>query len=177
MKSKLIAISAISASIISVFLTIGAYFEATDLFALIIGSVITILPLYYKSFKGGVLAYIVGGLLAFLFSGFNIISIVFPAYFVFFGIYPLIKCKLVDIKFNKILSFMIGAIWCVAVAYGLYFYYISVMHGILDGIPLWAENYVIYAVGGVAIIFFMLFDRFIVVVRKIIDYYLGKILK
>lgn len=177
MRSKLIAISAISASLTSIFLTLGAYIEATDVFAVVIGSIFTILPLYYKSFKASALAYLVGGVIGFLFSGFNLLSLVFPAYFTFFGIYPLIKYKLMDKNFNKIVGFIIGLLWFVAVAYGLYFYYINIMQGILDGIPFNLQNYVIYLVGGIAIVFYVVYDRFIVVVRKVADYYLSKILK
>ena len=177
MKSKLIAISSISAGLISIFLTIGAYVEVADLVAVVFGSILTILPLYYKSYKASVLAYLVGGVIGFLLSGFNLLSLVFPAYFLFCGAYTIVKCKFIDVKFNKILGFVIGLIWCILFAYGLYFYYINVMHGVFDGIPLNLQNYVIYAVGIVALLFFIVYNRFVVVIRRFIDYYLYRILK
>ncbi|MBQ8426349.1 MAG: hypothetical protein IJX16_01145, partial [Clostridia bacterium] len=114
MKSKVIALSAISSAIIAVLLTLGAYIELLDLFALVIASIFVILPLYYKSYLGSLLCYLSGGVLAFLCSGFNILSIVFPAYFCFVGLYPIIKCKMMDKSSNRILGLIIGAIWCVA---------------------------------------------------------------
>ena len=87
MKSKVLALSAVSASFIAVFLTLGAYIELVDLVAVVVASIFVLLPLYMKSYKGSLLAYLAGGLLAFLISGFNILSLVFPAYFAFFGIF------------------------------------------------------------------------------------------
>ena len=46
------------------------------------------------------LAYLAGGVIAFLCSGFNILSLVFPAYFLFFGVYPIVKTKLVETNFR-----------------------------------------------------------------------------
>ena len=86
MKSKTIALSAISAGFVAIILTVGAYVEFTDVFMLAVSSIFVLLPLYFNSYKGSILAFIVGGVIAFLVSGFNILSIVFPSYFGFFGI-------------------------------------------------------------------------------------------
>ena len=53
MKSKVISLSAISAALIAVSLTIGAYFEFADLFAVVIASAFVILPIYLKKWQIG----------------------------------------------------------------------------------------------------------------------------
>ena len=177
MKSKTVTVSAISAALIAVFLTIGAYLEVTDVFAVVIASVFTLLPLYLRSYKGSIFAFLIGGILAFIFSGFNVISLVFPAYFAFFGVYPIVKSKMIDKSFNKIIGFVLGLIWFLIVAYGLYFYFIFIMNGVFDGVPSWMTDYIVYFVALLAVVFFVVYDRFVVVVRRIADYYMGKILK
>ena len=89
MKSRVIALSAISAAFVALFLTLGAYVEFIDIITVIIASVFIVLPLYEKSYLGSVLAYFAGGVIAFLFSGANIFTLVFPAYFLYFGLIPI----------------------------------------------------------------------------------------
>ena len=177
MKSKLLSVSAISAGFISVCLILGAYVEIADMFTIVISSVFVTLPLYYKSYKACFLSYLAGGVIAFICSGFNIYSLVFPAYFGFFGIYPIIKCILKDKNFNKYAGFVLGIIWCVLAFVGIYFYYVSVIPGVLDGFPIWLLDYVILIVILIGAIFFIVFDKFLIVTRRVSDYYLNKIIK
>ena len=177
MKSKIISLSAVSAAFTAIALIVGAYFEFTDVFALVISSVFVILPIYLRSYKGSVLSYLVGGVIAFLCSGFNILSLVFPAYFLFFGVYPIVKNKMIEKKFNKYAGFIIGLIWFIIIAYGAYFYYTLIMHGVFDGLPNWVNDYVLYVVAFVAVIFFIIYDRFVLVIKYLIDRYLGRIIK
>ncbi len=177
MNSKVISISAISAGLVALFLTLGAYFELVDLFTIILASIFVILPLYYNSYKGSVLSFLAGGLIAFMFSGFNLMSLVFPAYFAFFGIYPIIKCKMQDKNFNKVWGLIIGLVWFIIVAFGLYFYYTLFMGVALEGLPNWLIDYILIFVFLIAVIFFFIFDRFILIIRKVADYYLNKIIK
>ncbi len=177
MKSKIIALSAISASFVAIILTLGAYIELLDIGAVVLSSVFVTLPLYKKSYLGSFLTFLVGGLIAFMISGFNIMSIVFPSYIAFFGVFPIIKALMKDKKINKILGFFIGLIWCVAVFYGMYFYFIFVMGGIFTGLPSWISDYILYAVGAVSLIFYVVFDRFLSVTRFLADKYLQRIVK
>ncbi len=177
MKSKLIALSAISASFVAILLTLGAYIELIDLLTLVFASAFVILPLYYKSFLGSFLTYLAGGILAFMFSGFNVFSIVFPSYFAFFGLYPVVK-HLMRVKgVNGILAFFIGLVWCVLAFYGIYFYYIGVIGYEFNDFPSWLNDYLIYAVAGVGVIFYLIFDRFVLVIKFAIDKYLQRIIK
>ena len=177
MKSKVIALSAISAALVTVFLTLGAYIEIIDLFAVVIASVFPMLPLYLKSYTGSILSFLAGGIIAFIFSGFNYLSIVFPAYFGFLGLYAIIKCKLMDKNTNRVFSVVIGLIWCVLSFYGAYYFYVFVVNGVFDGLPEIVLDYIVYFVGIIAVIFFFVFDRFILVIRIFLDKYLSRIIK
>lgn len=177
MKSKVIALSSISSAIITILLTIGAYVELVDLLALVIASIFVILPLYYKSYLGSVLCFLSGGILAFLCSGFNILSIVFPAYFGFMGVYPIVKIKMLEKNFNRLLTIVISMLWCVAMFYATYYYYLFVIGGVFDGLPNFFEKYLVYLVGVVGVVFYFVYDRFILVMRFMIDKYLYKIIK
>ncbi len=177
MKSKVITLSAISASFIAVLLTLGAYISVVDIIAVVFSSVFVLLPIYYKSYMGAICAFLAGGVLAFIISGFNLLSIVFVAYFGFFGIFPIIKNIMIDKKFNKILGFIINLVWFVAFAYGIYFYYTLFMNIQLDSLPDWISNSILWFVALVAVVFYIIYDRFIVVSRIFLDRYLKRIIK
>lgn len=180
MKSKLITISAVSSAFVAICLTLGLYFELVDLISLVIVSVFVILPLYYNSFLASFLSYLAGGLVALIIGGFNFLSIVIPAYFLYFGLYPIIKHLFIKKNVNPVLAKFIGLIWCVLAFYGMYFYYTAVMGLDFSDVPLWLEEYVKfvpYAVAPLGIIFFFIFDKFVVVVKRVEDYYLKRIIK
>lgn len=177
MKSKVIALSAISSAIIAVLLTLGAYIEFIDIFTLVVASIFVILPLYYKSYIGSILCYLSGGILAFLCSGFNVFSIIFPAYFGFAGLFPIFKCRMMDRKVNNALSKILGLIWCVVAFYGIYFYYIYIMNGVLDGLPEIIEKYLEIFVGVIGVLFYFIYDRFILVMRLTFNRYLSRVIK
>lgn len=176
MKSKILALSAISAGFISLFLTLGAYFEIVDLFMVVTASIFVLLPLYYKSYKGAFLVFLAGGTIAILCSGFNF-SLVFPAYFLFFGLYPIIKIIMINKNVKKCLCIIIGLVWIISASYLCYFYYTLILNGIFEGLPTWLEDYIIYGVGIISIVFFFIYDRFIVIFYVNMRKYLSKILK
>ncbi len=176
MKSKVISLSAISAGFIAIALIIGAYFEITDLFMVVVASVFVLLPLYLKSYKGSFLAFLVGGIIAVLCSGFNL-ALIFPAYFTFFGIYPIVKQKLLEKNVKISIRTIIGLVWFIAVAYGCYFYYTILLDGIFVGLPVWIEKYILVGIGLLSVVFFFIYDRFVVVVKFMVDKYLSKIIK
>ena len=178
MKSKIISLSAISASFIAIALIIGTYFEILDFFMLVIASVFVLLPLYYNSYKGSFLAYLVGGIIAILCGGFNF-TLIYPAYFLFFGIYPIVKNKFMQNRSNNIVKIVLSLIWFIIVAYICYFYYTLVLNLaiIVDGLPSRFEKYIVYGVGLIAVVFFFIYDRFILVVKYTMDKYLRRIIK
>ena len=178
MKSKIISLSAISASFIAVALVVGTYFEIFDFFMLVTASVFVLLPLYLNSYKGSFLAYLAGGIIAILCGGFNF-TLIYPAYFLFFGIYPIIKNKFMQKPVKKGLRIAIGLVWFILVSYVCYFYYTLVLDlsVIIDGAPKWLDNFIVYGVGLLAVVFFFVYDRFISVIKIVLDKYLNRIIK
>ena len=181
MKSRVITVSAISAGLVSICLAVGIYVGFADVFALILSSAFVILPLYVKSYKGAVLTYLVGGILGLIFGWFNFLySFVFPAYFAFFGLFPIVNCFLKDKRVNKCILHVVGLLWCAAAFYGIFFYYTLIMGLDFYNLPdyfSWLKDYMIYAVGVIGIIFYFVYDRFIIVTRALMDRYLGKIIR
>ena len=120
MKSKVVAISAISAGFVALSLIAGAYISVADLFALVVASVFVILPLYYGSYKGAFLAFLAGGVIALLCALPTIaMTVVFPAYAAFFGLYPIVRLWLREKNVHKAVVIAIGIVWCVAAVYGM----------------------------------------------------------
>lgn len=180
MKSKVLAISAISAAFVAIALTVGAYIDMADLFALVVASAFVILPLYYDSYKGCFLSFAAGGTLAFLFSLARFNSIVFPSYFLFFGIYPVISNIARKKNFNKAVWKVIGVVWCVLFFYGAYFYYTGLLNLSLGDFPEWLSwlgDNILYFLAVFAVAFYFVYDRYVFVVKRFIDGYLGRIIK
>lgn len=178
MKSKVVALSAISAAFIAIFLTFGAYIEFFDLVAVLIASIFVLMPLYLGSYLGCVLSYLAGTVLAFLFSGFNIYSVVFPLFLLYFGIFPIIKCIAMQKNFNKYVFMAIGLVWSIASAFGTYFFYVLVFGTeVLAGLPDFIVNNVYFFVAGIGVLFYFLFDKFVFISRVVINRYLSKIIK
>lgn len=178
MKSKVIALSAISAAFIAIFLTLGAYIDFFDLVAVLIASIFVLMPLYLGSYLGCVLSYLVGTVIAFLFSGFNIYSVVFPLFLLYFGIYPIIKCAAMQKNFNKHAFCAISLVWSVAAAFGTYFFYVAVIGAeLLSGLPHFVVDNIYIIVAIIGVVFYFLFDKFVFVTRVVINKYLSKIIK
>ena len=177
MKSKLLAVSAISAAITAIILTIGAYVSSADLFCLTISSVTVMLPLYFKSYKAGFLSFLAGGIIAFLFSGFNIAVVVVPAFLLFFGSFPLVKMFALEKGVNKWVVYFIGLVWCLLAVFGIYYFYANVMGMDFSYLPPIVNKYILLFVGLAGVIFYLVFERYVVSVKRIMDVYLGKFIK
>ena len=177
MNSKLIALSAISSAFVAIIRIFGAYVQLVDVFTIVASSVFVTLPLYYKSYKASFLTYLAGGVIAFLISGFNFLSIVFPSYFAFFGLFPIIQSLIADKGFNKILGVILTLIWFVAVAFGLYFYYTGVMKMEIRDLPVWIANNIYYFIVIFAVVFYCIYNRFVYVTKRLTDQLLKRIIK
>ncbi len=177
MNSKNVALSAVSASLIAVFLILGAYVTVLDISSVVIASLFTLIPLYKKSTLGSFLCYLVGGIIAFMCYGFNPVTLVFPAFFSYFGLYPLISDKMSQKNVKRIIRYVIGALWCVAVCYGLYFYYTSFMGLALHNLPKWIAENIYFILAPIAIAVYAVFEIFISYGKKFIFFYLSKIVK
>lgn len=177
MKTRVITLSAVSAALVALFLTLGAYITFIDLITVLIASVFVILPIYYGSYTGCFLTYLAGGVLAFIFSQFNFLSLVFPVYFGFFGLYPFLMCMAYDKGFSKFLFSVLCLIWCIAATYGTFFYYTLIMKNVLDGLPEILTDNIYIVLFALGIVIYFIFDRFVFSVRILINRYLGKIIK
>ena len=176
MKSRVISLCAIASSLVAILLTIGAYVEMTDVFMLVTASIVVLLPLYYNSFKGSFLTFLVGGVIAFILSG-STFAVIFPAYFAFFGIYPIVRHKMLQKNVKNLLCIVVGLVWCIVAFYICYFYYTMVLQMPITDIPEQFAKYVVYLVGILAIVFFFVFDRSVIVLKFTIDKTLRRIIK
>ncbi len=182
MKSKVIALSAVSASFTAICLIVGAYLDFADLVALVLASAFVVLPLYYDSFKGAALAFLAGGAVALLIALPKIaLTIVFSAYAAFFGLYPIIRHFAAKKQVKRAIIYVVGAIWCIAAVYGMYFYY-SLVLGVnfFDSLPSWAEwlrDGILYILPVAGLAFFFIYDRYVVVTKVFLDRTLKRIIK
>ena len=178
MKSKIITLSAISSALVALILTLGSYLQIADIFCTIISSVFVIMPLYYNSFKGSLLCYLVGGVVgAIICLPTLALSFVLPAYALFFGIYPIFKNYILRKNLDKRISFFVGLIWCLLTFYGVYFYYTAVMGLTVENLPEIISEYLLVFVGVLGLIFFPIYDRFLFVSKMFLDRYLNRVIK
>ena len=189
MKSRVIALSAISAAFVALFLTLGAYIEFIDIITVIVASVFIVLPMYEHSYLGSVLAYLAGGAIAFLFSGANIFTLVFPSYFLYFGIVPILNRAVKEKNFNKIVWFVIKFVWFAVMCVLLVFYYLKVMEIPLDfTFDVFGKEYDLSSLENIeaifwsvfaltAVIFFLVYDKFLKVSQVYVDKVLSRIIK
>ncbi len=179
MKSKVIALSAISASFIAIILFVGAIVDLIDILMITAASVFVTLPLYYKSYKGSVLCYLVGGTIGALLAlgvGKLVVSIVIPSYFLFFGIYPITLRYMIKKNIKKAVRFVIGAVWCVGIVFGMYFYYINII-GLIENLPEIIEKNIYLVLVVFGLIFYFVYERFLFVSSKLTDNIIKRILK
>ena len=82
-------------------------------------------------------------------------------------------------KLKKATRLIIGLLWFIVVAYVCYFYYTLVMglKVVIEGAPQWLDKFIIYGVGLLAVVFFFIYDRFITVIKIVMDKYLNRIIK
>lgn len=177
MKSKFIAISAISAGLITLCLTLGAYFQFASIIALVLTSIFVFLPLYYNSYKGAFLCYGTGGLLAFMFSGFNYLSIVFPAYFAFFGLFPIVFLRCREKAYNKYLTAIFGVIWCLLLFYGGYYFYTLVLGGEIIFKHEFINQFINVFLALVSVAFYFFYTAYLRTFKRVIDGYIERIIK
>lgn len=179
MKSKVVALSAISAAFVAVFLTVGALVDFIDVIMITAASVFVTLPLYYKSYKGSILCYLAGGVIGALFAlglGKLVSSVVIPSYFAFFGIYPIILKRFKEKNVNKAVYYIVGLLWCVAAIYGMYFYYVNII-GVIDNLPTIISDNIYWFVALFGVIFFFVYERFLTVSSRLADSVIKRILK
>ena len=116
-------------------------------------------------------------MIAFIFSGFNFLIVTVPAYFVFFGVFPLVKNLMEEKNVNKYVRYLIGLVWCVLAVYGMFFFYKNVMSLDFSDLPVFVKDNLVIVVGLLGVIFYVVYERFLTAFRRIIDELLKKVLK
>ena len=171
MKSKLVAISAISAAFASVFLIIGIYIPVIDVVMSLVASAFITLPLAAKSVKGSLLSFFVSIVISFFAGGTvaSLYNLVFPSYVLFFGIYAVIDYAVTEKgKMPERVWYAVKLIWAVVAAYLLIVYYTLIL-----GIPLdytfsiFGKNYDFSNINGIFYIFLAVYGAAAVLVSAL----------
>ena len=161
MKTKLIALSAISAALTAIMLSLGAIFELIDLVVVCFAPIFFSMPLYFDSKKGAILASFAGGLIAVFVNPFSLVGVL---HFSFFGIFPIIKYVVLTKKLNKVLFNVLSMFWFAIVCVGAYFFYFKLLGNVpneLFGLQEWV----------------FVLDRFIYLLQVYVFRLLRKIIK
>jgi len=174
--SRIIALSGISAAFSAICLILGAFIEVIDIPCAIIASLFVVLPLYYKSYWGSFLAFIVGGGIALLINP-NFLSLVFPLYFGFFGLFAIAKWRMLQKEFNRVLGLIIGLVWFLLVMLFVYYYYFIFLGNITTESIGFISEYLIYIWMGMGLIFYLIYDNLIVKLFLFIISTLRRIIK
>ncbi len=158
-----IALSAISCAVATIFLSLGSLNPLLLATAYIIGCFALMLPLSKGFILGDVLAYIASGLLACIFCGFAFAWRLLP-FFVFFGLHPLVNYLQSRYGWNKIVCFIVKAVWFDAAMY-LCWRFVFEMNVAVD----WINEYIIpvIIVGGT--LFFAVYDYMIFQCQKSVN--------
>ena len=111
--AKLIALSAMTTALATVFLVIGNWFPTFSLSGAFMASIVIMLPLSKGSFKGALLSYLATFILSGIFSGFFVRwDALFP-FAVFSGLHPIVNEFVEQKRFNKALVFVVKEVWFV----------------------------------------------------------------
>ncbi|MBR1867902.1 MAG: hypothetical protein IJ800_04915 [Clostridia bacterium] len=162
-KSVLIALSAVSAALATVFLVVGIFVPMFDYSCIFIASVCMMIPLTKKSVRGGILAFVASALLTLLFSSGRWEVVV--TYALFFGLHPTANFIFREKKLNKIIAFLIKEVWFIASLLVVYFLFESFFAFETE----WARAYAlpIIIVGGGLL--FVVYDFAMIRFQKLLD--------
>lgn len=161
--SKLIALSAISAALSTVFLIIGVYVPVLDYSGIMMASVCMLLPLTQKSIKAGLLTYTATCLLSLIFIGGRFeITICFAA---FFGLHPVFNYFQREKKIKYPIALVIKEIWFLGVVALIYVFFESFIGFEAE----WARKYAwpILMFGGA--LFLVVYDFMMMRFQTIVD--------
>ena len=124
--AKIIALSAVTTALATVFLVIGNWFPTFSLSGAFMASVVMMMPLAKKTYKGAILSYLATILLTGVFSGFfTRWDALFP-FALFSGLHPIVNYFFFERSFSnkiaaKILFIIVKDIWFVGVLIATHF--------------------------------------------------------
>ena len=117
-KSHVIALSALTTALATIFLVFGNWFTTFSLSGAFMASLVIMLPLAKRSYKGALLAYLATVLLTGIFSGFFTRWEALLPFAIFSGLHPIVNWFFAVSKFSaktlyKILFIIVKDIWFV----------------------------------------------------------------
>ena len=124
--AKVIALSAVTTALATVFLVIGNWFPTFSLSGAFMASIVMMMPLAKKTYKGAILSYLATVLLTGIFSGFfTRWDALFP-FALFSGLHPIVNYFFSERSFSnkliaKILLVIMKDIWFVGVLIATHF--------------------------------------------------------
>lgn len=117
--SKVIALSALSASFGLILLVFGSYFSTFDLSCLFMSSICIMFPLSKNSPKGAILSFIAVFILSLIFcAGKFYMPLLYGA---FFGLHPIVNYYQVKINKKIVLFNIVKLVWFLLMLYLMYY--------------------------------------------------------
>ena len=160
---KLIAVSALSTALSIVFLVIGVYFHTFDLSALFTASLMVMIPLSKKSYKGALLTYISTAILAFVFSmgRFHVPLL----YAVFFGVHPIVNYFQMQKGSKFWFLYIVKCVWFIGVCF-LMFYAFAMFTDIPHLDSPFIKNILPLIIVLLGLVFYILYDLIMIKFQK-----------
>lgn len=149
--SRVVAYSAVTTALATVFLIIGEFFPTLSLSAAFMASLVIMIPLAKKTYLGAVLAYIASALLALLLTGFRFQAVL--PFAVFGGLHPIVNCFVEDKKINKIIALVVKDAWFVGACLLTFF-----VTGLTVGGNEFVEKHIVPIIIIVGAVFFVAYD-------------------
>lgn len=179
MKKKItafeIALSAVACALATIFLSLGILNNFLLATGYIVACFAMMLPLSKGFILGDVIAYIATFLLTFLFGGAAVPWRVVP-FILFFGLHPLINYLQSRFKWNKIVSFIVKAVWFDGSMY-LVWRFVFGMTTNYEWLDELLEKYAVPIFLVVGTLFFFVYDRLIFRCQRIMDGLVSRIKK
>lgn len=179
MKKKIpafeIALSAVACALATIFLSLGVLNNFLLATGYIVACFAMMLPLSKGFIVGDVIAYVATVLLTFLFGGVAVPWRVVP-FILFFGLHPLVNYLQIRFKWNKIIAFVVKAVWFCGSMY-LVWRFVFDMTTNYDWLDEWMSKYAIPTVLVVGTLFFAVYDRLLFRCQKVMDGLISRIKK
>ena len=120
MKGRTIALSAVSAAICVIFLTIGEFLPTLSLGSAFLAGVVVMVPLSKRSYGGAALCVIAAALITMMITGFVRFEAILP-FASFFGLQPILNKVQSERNWNRYILLAVKDVWFVGVAVAYYF--------------------------------------------------------
>ncbi|MCD8286955.1 MAG: hypothetical protein LUD50_07015 [Clostridia bacterium] len=172
-----IALSAISCAVAAGFLALGVLSGVLLATGYFIGVIALMVPLAKQFYRGDFLAYCGTVILALILGAVAKFWDIVP-FIMFFGLHPLINSLQNRYRWNRIIAFILKAIWfdCTLIA-GYYLIYDGFLGGNLFSPEFWetVNKYIYLLIFTVGTVLFFIYDFLIFKVQMLVDKIVGRI--